>query len=445
MAKFKRDDSTFCPYPWIHMMTHPVGTMSFCCVASNQLKTDDGFTEFDGMQVGEPFLLGKGAKMEDAWNGVHMRHIRRQMDTGQKVVGCEPCYDLERYGIPSYRENYIKDWMGFHREAEHIQQIINRSRENNYYVDEDPMYLDFRLGTMCNLRCRMCQSQNSSAIHKELENEYTEEEKQFVVDQTHWGHFPEQQQEWIDTPEFLENVEKWLPNVNRLYFTGGEPTIIQRTYWILQKCVDMGIAKDIDLVFNSNMTNIQPRFLDMLSKFRDVLMCLSVDGYAEMNTYIRGGSTWSVIDKHIRDYATSDVVGSILFSPVIQIYNILDITKLFDYAEEITNYSGRRIDISCLLNNYPKCLDMRNLPKDIRDEAIKRLQDWLATSKYFVDDERNLATVQGIIKALGDDEVNKGADKQMQLFKEYTELLDKKRNQSLQEAAPDLYRMLKWT
>ena len=164
-----------------------------------------------------------------------------------------------------------------------------------------------------------------------------------------------------------------------------------------------------------------------------------------MNTYIRGGSTWSVIDEHIRDYATSDIVGSILFSPVIQIYNILDITKLFDYAEEITKYSGRRIDISCLLNNYPKCLDMRNLPKDIRDEAIKRLQDWLVTSKYFAEDERNLATVQGIIRALGDDEVNDDAEKQMQLFKEYTELLDKKRNQSLKESAPDLYRMLKWT
>lgn len=439
-----KDSKTFCPYPWIHVMTHPVGTMSFCCVASNQLK-HDGLKEADGVQTGKAFLLGEGDKMSDAWNGEHMRMIRRQMDTGEHVIGCEPCYDLERYGIPSYRENYIKDWMGFHREAEHIQQIIDRSRENNYYVDEDPMYLDFRLGTMCNLRCRMCQSQNSSAIHKDLENEYTEEEKQFVVDQTHWGHFPEQQQDWIDTPEFLDNVEKWLPNVNRLYFTGGEPTIIQRTYWILQKCVDMGIAKDIDLVFNSNMTNIQPRFLDMLSKFRDVLMCLSVDGYAEMNTYIRGGSNWGVIDKHIRDYATSDVVGSILFSPVIQIYNIFDITKLFDYAEEITNFSGRRIDISCLLNNYPKCLDMRNLPKDIRDEAIKRLEDWLASSKYFVDDERNLATVQGIIKALGDDEVNEDAEQQMALFKEYTELLDKKRNQSLGDTAPDLYRMLKWT
>ena len=90
-------------------------------------------------------------------------------------------------------------------------------------------------------------------------------------------------------------------------------------------------------------------------------------------------------------------------------------------------------------------MDIRNLPKDIRDEAIKRLEDWLATSKYFADDERNLATVQGIINALGDDEVNDGAEKQMQMFREYTELLDKKREQSLQETAPDLYRMLGWT
>ena len=443
----KNYSKTFCPYPWIHVMTQPSGTVNFCCVANGQIKTDDSFVELNGEQTGTPILLNKGGDMRDVWNSKHYKHIRRQMDTGERVVGCEPCYDLEDLGIPSYRTNYIKDWLGWHRNADEIERIIEKSRENDYHVDEPPQYLDFRLGTMCNLRCRMCQSQNSSAIYKELKDDdlYTQEERDFVVKHTHWNDFSDYTQPWFDTPEFLESVEEWLPNVNRLYFTGGEPTIIQRTYWILEKCVELGIAKDIDLVFNSNMTNIQPRFLDMLSKFRDVLMCLSVDGYAEMNTYIRGGSTWSVIDKHIRDYATSDVVGSILFSPVIQIYNILDITKLFDYAEEITNYSGRRIDISCLLNNYPKCLDMRNLPKDIRDEAIKRLEDWLATSKYFIDDERNLATVQGIIKALGDDEVNKGADKQMHLFKEYTELLDKKRNQSLQEAAPDLYRMLKWT
>ena len=440
----KNYSKTFCPYPWIHVMTQPSGTVNFCCVANGQIKTDDSFMEFDGMQTGTPILLNQGGDMRDVWNSKHYKHIRRQMDTGERVVGCEPCYDLEDLGIPSYRTNYIKDWLGWHRNADEIERIIEKSRENDYHVDEPPQYLDFRLGTLCNLRCRMCQSQNSSAIYKELKDEelYTQEERDFVVKHTHWNDFSDYTQPWFDTPEFLDSVEEWLPNVNRLYFTGGEPTIIQRTYWILEKCVELGIAKDIDLVFNSNMTNIQPRFLDLLAKFRDVLMCLSVDGYAQYNEYIRSGSTWSIVDKHIRDYAQSEVVGNILFSPVVQIYNILNITELLDYAEEITKFSGRRIDISFLMNNYPKCLDIRNLPKHVRVEGQKRLRDWLNTSKYFKDDERNIATVEGIIKALEDENVNADAEKQMQIFKEYTELLDSKRDQSIKESIPDLWRML---
>ncbi len=440
----KNYSKTFCPYPWIHVMTQPSGTVNFCCVANGQIKTDDSFMEFDGMQTGTPILLNQGGDMRDVWNSKHYKHIRRQMDTGERVVGCEPCYDLEDLGIPSYRTNYIKDWLGWHRNADEIERIIEKSRENDYHVDEPPQYLDFRLGTLCNLRCRMCQSQNSSAIYKELKDDelYTQEERDFVVKHTHWNDFSDYTQPWFDTPEFLESVEEWLPNVNRLYFTGGEPTIIQRTYWILEKCVELGIAKDIDLVFNSNMTNIQPRFLDLLAKFRDVLMCLSVDGYAQYNEYIRSGSTWSIVDKHIRDYAQSEVVGNILFSPVVQIYNILNITELLDYAEEITKFSGRRIDISFLMNNYPKCLDIRNLPKHVRVEGQKRLRDWLNTSKYFKDDERNIATVEGIIKALEDENVNDDAEKQMQIFKEYTELLDSKRDQSFKDSIPDLWRML---
>ena len=440
----KNNSKTFCPYPWIHVMTQPSGTVNFCCVANGQIKTDDSFMEFDGMQTGTPILLNQGGDMRDVWNSKHYKHIRRQMDTGERVVGCEPCYDLEDLGIPSYRTNYIKDWLGWHRNADEIERIIEKSRENDYHVDEPPQYLDFRLGTMCNLRCRMCQSQNSSAIYKELKDDelYSQEERDFVVKHTHWNDFSDYTQPWFDTPEFLDSVEEWLPNVNRLYFTGGEPTIIQRVYWILEKCVELNLNQNIDLVFNSNMTIIQPRFLDLIAKFKSVLMCLSVDGYAQYNEYIRSGSTWSIVDKHIRDYAQSEVVGNILFSPVVQIYNILNITELLDYAEEITKFSGRRIDISFLMNNYPKCLDIRNLPKHVRVEGQKRLRDWLNTSKYFKDDERNIATVEGIIKALEDDNVNADAEKQMQIFKEYTELLDSKRDQSFKDIIPDLWRML---
>lgn len=427
---------TFCPYPWIHIMTQPSSTINICCVATGQIKKDDGSI----------LMLNKGDDISTVWNNNHYRKIRKQMIEGERVDGCQPCYELEDLDIPSYRENYIKDWMGFHRNADQIKEIIDKSIVNDYVVEEAPQYLDFRLGTLCNLRCRMCQSQNSSAIYKELQDEelYTKEERQFVVDTSHWGDFSDYTQPWFDDPGFLSTVEEWLPNVNRLYFTGGEPTIIQRVYWILNKCIELGIAKDIDLVFNSNMTNIQPRFLETIGQFRDVLMCLSVDGYAQYNDYIRSGSTWSVIDKHIRDYADSEVVGNILFSPVIQIYNILNITDLLDYAEEISNESGRRIDISFLLNNYPKCLDIRNLPQNIRDVAVQRLESWSATSKYFDADERNKQTVLGLIKALKES-YNDDSEQQMEVFKQYTLLLDSKRDQSIKESIPELWELLDWT
>lgn len=427
---------TFCPYPWIHIMTQPSSTINFCCVANGQIKKDDGSI----------LMLNKGDDISTVWNNNHYRKIRKQMIEGERVDGCQPCYELEDLGIPSYRENYIQDWMGFHREADNIKQIVDKSIDNDYVVEESPQYLDFRLGTLCNLRCRMCQSQNSSAIYKELKDEelYTEEERDFIVKTSHWNDFSDYTQPWFDDPGFLSTVETWLPNCNRLYFTGGEPTIIQRVYWILEKCVELGINENIDLVFNSNMTNIQPRFLDLIAKFKSVLMCLSVDGYGTTNEYIRSGSTWSIVDKHIRDYATSDVVGNLLFSPVVQIYNILNITDLIDYAELIQKETGRRIDISFLLNNYPKCLDIRNLPQNIRDVAIEKLETWSATSTYFAEDERNKQTVLGLIKALKEN-YNEDSNEQMQTFKEYTQLLDSKRDQSLKESLPELWELLKWT
>jgi sulfatase maturation enzyme AslB (radical SAM superfamily) len=391
-------------------------------------------------------MLNKGDDISTVWNNNHYRKIRKQMIEGERVDGCQPCYELEDLGIPSYRENYIQDWMGFHREADNIKQIVDKSIDNDYVVEESPQYLDFRLGTLCNLRCRMCQSQNSSAIYKELKDEelYTDEERDFIVKTSHWNDFSDYTQPWFDDPGFLSTVETWLPNCNRLYFTGGEPTIIQRVYWILEKCVELGINDNIDLVFNSNMTNIQPRFLDLIAKFKSVLMCLSVDGYGTTNEYIRSGSTWSIVDKHIRDYATSDVVGNLLFSPVVQIYNILNVTDLIDYAELIQKETGRRIDISFLLNNYPKCLDIRNLPQNIRDVAIEKLETWSATSTYFAEDERNKQTVLGLIKALKEN-YNEDSEEQMQIFKEYTQLLDNKRDQSLKESLPELWELLKWT
>ena len=80
----------FCPYPWIHVMTQPTGTVSWCCVARDNFKNDDG----------SMVDLNKGHKIESVWNSGHMRKIRKQMIEGEVVKGCEHCYDLEDMGFP---------------------------------------------------------------------------------------------------------------------------------------------------------------------------------------------------------------------------------------------------------------------------------------------------------------------------------------------------------
>ena len=377
---------TFCPYPWIHVMTQPTGTVSWCCVARDNFKNDDG----------SMFDLNKGDRIESVWNNNHMRKIRQQMLDGEVVKGCEHCYDLEDMGFPSYRTNYIRDWFEYSDRGEEIVQRIEQSKRNGYRVEEPPMYLDFRLGNMCNLKCRMCQPQNSSQINKEyvkMENA-DPEAGQFIRDNFTWGHFAENITDWQDDPEFLRQVEEWLPGVNKLYFTGGEPTIIERVYWIMEKCVEMGIAKDIELVFNSNMTNIQRRFLDLIEQFKNVLMCISVDAYGHENEYIRGASHWSKVEENLRKYCASDVIGTVLFSPVIQIYNVLTITKLLDFCEELEEQYGREVFVTFLICDYPTSLDFRNCPDQVREVAAGRLEEWLKRSKILVNRPENKQTIE---------------------------------------------------
>jgi MoaA/NifB/PqqE/SkfB family radical SAM enzyme len=424
---------TFCPYPWIHVMTQPTGTVSWCCVARDNFKNDDG-TMFD---------LNKGDKIETVWNNNHMRKIRKQMIEGETVKGCEHCYDLEKMGFPSYRTNYIRDWFEYSGHGESIMQRIERSIDNDYVVEEAPMYLDFRLGNLCNLKCRMCQPQNSSQIQKEYKRieENDPMAADFIKNHFTWGQFADHITPWQDDPDFLRQVEAWLPGVNKLYFTGGEPTLIERTYWILEKCVELGIAQNIELVFNSNMTNIKSRFINLVEQFKKVLMCFSVDAYGELNEYIRGASHWTQTDENVRRYCSSKVVGSLLFSPVIQIYNILDITKLLDYCESLEQEYNREIHLTFLICDYPRSLDFRNLPDSVRNVAVERLEAWIPTSKILVKRESNLQAINALIRALKENR-HEDWEQQLGIFKKYTQLLDRQRNESMSSAIPELWELM---
>ena len=430
MSKFSE---TFCVYPWLHQQVTPKGQVNVCCVAS------DGFVEND---QGEPFILDK-VPMSEAWNSQYMKDIREKMLNGEKVRTCETCYKQESIGKTSYRQSTNSEWL--HRLGEdQVRQLVEYSESHDFKVDHPPAYLDLRLGNLCNLKCRMCNPSNSIQIYNEwksiddkTQGEYSRFWKQRGLSLHDCG-------PWYESDTFWRSVEENIPYLKKVYMTGGEPTLIAGNQKFLNKCKEMGFADKIELFFNINATHLTDEFLESLRPFNYTQINCSLDGFDKVNEYMRPPSRWKICDQNLRRLAleTDSNVG-LGVTPVIQIYNILNIVDLLFYVEELINESGKDILIDFLFCFKPVFLDIIHVPENVRDLAIERLEKFKSQSKVYNSNmEKSHFLKNGVdsmIRRLGD---SKEDPQMMADFLSYTKTLDLQRNQSFDASFPELAKAL---
>ncbi len=137
----------------------------------------------------------------------------------------------------------------------------------------------------------------------------------------------------FDDPAFWEGIYAQLPSLRKVYLTGGEPTLIRKNQEFLRKCVETGHAKHISLMFNVNCTHLPEEFVSLLRQFEFVLINASIDGFDDVNSFIRGGSDWATIDKNFRTMLEIEGQVQIGVTPTVQIYNVLSLVPLLEYIE----------------------------------------------------------------------------------------------------------------
>ena len=122
-------------------------------------------------------------------------------------------------------------------------------------------------------------------------------------------------EDWIDTPkqkiislddDSWKLLNNWIPFVRRVFMTGGEPTIIQRNLDYIDKIVESGHSGNVELIFTTNATNINQKFIDISKKFKSVSFNVSIDavnGVAIEHCDINFGGIWFqlVTDPHYLD------------------------------------------------------------------------------------------------------------------------------------------------
>lgn len=411
------ENKSFCILPWINISVDPDGNIVPCCTSSININKPDG----------SAYNLGHD-NIEDIINSKEYVEIRQKMLNGETVSGCEECYVQESYGGKSLRQIHTELW--------HNNPLIEH-KINSSVIPTTVEYFDLRFGNLCNLNCRSCGPKNSSQFAKEL-NEISQKNNKInnFIRIESYDHI----NDWYKTNTFDENIKSQIDNIKLLYITGGEPTLIEKNYEILEYLIDKGKASEITIHMNTNLTNVKPRLLNLISKFKYVLIFASVDGYESVQEYIRYPSNWSQIDKNIRSLLDlkSDNM-SIIATPVVQNVNLENISDLFDYLEKLNKEAGKQIiHISPIILNNPYHLDLKYLPLEYKKQCWEKIENWIKNNCSFQRD--SLLNYMSPVKAKCFDDIE--YQHQLDKFREFTDIFDTHRNVKLSDINPSLYKIL---
>jgi MoaA/NifB/PqqE/SkfB family radical SAM enzyme len=381
----------FCVMPFVHGFVTP-NIISPCCAYSNKIKLNS---------------------KKKYWQSEQLKNIQKNMLDNVRDSGCDICWKKEDRGFSSLRQHSNQIY------AKELKQI------RQGFIPKEPIYLDLRLGNLCNLKCRMCISEWSSQIAGEiLENPH---------------------EDWIDTPtqkvyglddDSCETIEIWIPYVKRVFMTGGEPTIIKRNLDYIDKIIQSGHAGEVELIFTTNATNINKKFIEDSKKFKNVNFNVSIDAVGKLANYIRNPSDWETIVKNMNLLYESGM--GVSFNTTIQWLNMTRLDEIFEYIENCKIGFG---GIWFQLVTDPFYLDPIFAPKFMKEKCIHDIDEFL--KKPFLNDKKYNNILYGEFKQsliqtrkfLHDNIDNVKHTKE---FLKRMEILDRLRNQNLFTVLPEL-------
>ena len=376
------------------------------------------------MENGQPFKIKNQGSFETFWNSSAMRKIRREMLSGKWPAACQRCEVLEQGGITSTRQHHLKDF-GYL-----TQEFINSTQKDGT-APLKIRFLDLRLGNICNLKCRMCGPKATIHWVKEWNQVHPAEDH---IDDEMMSEY--KSLNWYESQSLWQNLDQELPHLERIHLAGGEPFLVSETFDVLEKCIDLGRAHEIDLSYNTNLTVLPERLLKAWPKFRSIRLMVSIDAYGELNSFIRAPSKWNVIDTNLRkvDQLIDEIPQlEVIVCPTVQAYNVLHLDTFIEYLD--TEFKNIRPNPFLSLLREPPYHSIQILPQVLKDQAVTRLKKLLEKNYRMRDfDASELKSgLEGVLHFLV-------AEDQTQFLPQFislTRALDRSRGESFVDLCPE--------
>jgi organic radical activating enzyme len=265
----------FCVLPWISLEASPVGTVRPCCLADDELVND----------AGQKFNL-LTADFASVQNSTSMRTLREQFLAGEKPQTCRKCWNEERAGRTSKRMHTL-------------DRMKHTSISSEWTADAKPLlFLDLKLGNICNLKCRICGSWSSSQFANEEIAQLPPDEKKhsFAYQMLKAGAWPR------ENSKFWNEIDQVLNDIRYIEFTGGEPFMINEHFDMLRRIVAKGIAHQVEIHYNTNGTHYPEHAIEIWKHFKTVEIAFSIDDIGDRFEYQRTNASWVDVEQNIAKF-----------------------------------------------------------------------------------------------------------------------------------------------
>lgn len=185
------------------------------------------------------FPLGnvKTDSIKDVWRGPRLQQLREALKRYDFSHGCQGCELAIKRGGRPFSMNY------------EMHQVDETS--------EWPRVMQFRLSNVCNFACVMCDGKHSSVIRRDRDHE------------------PPLTRVYHD--QFFNDILEFLPHLDSIVFSGGEPFLIQENYRIWDMLLEANNHRTVlSIITNGSVWN--DRIAGYLDRLNIAHLTVSIDG-----------------------------------------------------------------------------------------------------------------------------------------------------------------------
>ena len=393
----------FCVLPWVSIETSPIGTVRPCCLAEAELMDNSGIK----------FNLAD-AEFATIQKSDDMRSLRQEFLDGNQPQTCRKCWKEERAGRTSKRMHTL----------DRLKHMLDT--ETDWTAEAKPlMFLDLKLGNICNLKCRICGSWSSSTFAaEELANIDRREDRK-----TNHHYQMLRQGAWPrENLKFWSEIATVSEHIQYIEFTGGEPFMIQEHFDLLQGLADRGLAGGIEIHYNTNGTQYPEQAQAIWRHFKTVEIAFSIDDIGERFEYQRTGASWTLVQDNIERFKQLRNQHANIRLQVCSTVNVFNVLYLPELAE--WNYAQGFDYVYWNMMHEAYYFSIATLPESAKRDITAQLRD---SAPAAAEEFKRIV-----------DFMNNGVSLDGQLLRMKIADLDRKRGQDLRLVEPKFAQLISY-